>query len=178
MKKRPLPLSKVYTLLGSGPVIMVTTSMNGRANVMTAAWHTMIDFAPPIVGCVIGDQSLTYDILRKTKECVINVPTVGLAKQTVGCGSTSGRKTDKFRKYRLTPVKASRVSAPLIKECYAAFECRVKDASLAEKYNLFILEVLKAWIDPSVKHPETIHHLGKDRFMVAGRTISVKPKTP
>jgi flavin reductase (DIM6/NTAB) family NADH-FMN oxidoreductase RutF len=177
MKKRPLPLSKVYTLLGSGPVIMVTTSRNGRANVMTAAWHTMIDFAPPIVGVVIGEGSLTFDMLRKTHECVINVPTVDCAEQAVCCGSTTGRKTDKFEKYRLTPVKASRVSAPLIKECYAAFECRVKDQSLAKKYNLFILEVLKAWVDPSVKHPETIHHLGKDRFMVAGRTISVKPET-
>jgi len=38
---------------------------------------------------------------------------------------------------------------------------------------LFILEVVKAWIDPSPKNPKTIHHLGRGHFMVAGRTITL-----
>jgi flavin reductase (DIM6/NTAB) family NADH-FMN oxidoreductase RutF len=94
----------------------------------------------------------------------------------VGCGNTSGRRTDKFKKFRLTPVAASRVKAPLIRECYANLECEVVDMRMAAKYNIFILEVLKAWIDPSKKNPRTMHHCGKGTFMVAGRTITLPSK--
>jgi flavin reductase (DIM6/NTAB) family NADH-FMN oxidoreductase RutF len=171
MAKRTYPLSRVYRLLEPGPVVMVTTACAGRANVMTMSWHTMIDFEPPIVGCVISEQNYTFGALKATKECVINIPTVELAAKAVGCGNTSGRRVDKFAAFHLTPVAASRVRAPLIGECYANLECRVVDARMARKYNLFILEVLKAWIDPSRKRPRTIHHLGGGAFMVAGRTI-------
>ena len=171
--KRTFPLSKVYGLLEPGPVVIVTTARKGRANAMTQSWHTMIDFEPPIVGCVISNRNHTFGTLKATKECVINIPTVELAAQTVGCGNTSGRSLDKFEAFHLTPMRAARVQAPLIAECYANLECRVVDASMVTRYNLFILEVLKAWIDPSRKPPRTIHHLGRGSFMVAGRTIKL-----
>jgi flavin reductase (DIM6/NTAB) family NADH-FMN oxidoreductase RutF len=65
------------------------------------------------------------------------------------------------------------VKAPLIAECFANLECRVIDAKLATKYNLFILEVVKAWIDRSQKHPRTIHHEGYGKFVVDGETIKL-----
>ena len=169
--KKSLPLSQVYRLLEPGPVVMVTTARNGRANIMTMSWHMMMDFEPPIVGCVISNRNYSFRILKKTGECVINIPTLELAAKTVRVGNTSGRKIDKFKAFRLTPVAASRVKAPLIDECYANLECQVVDARLADQYNLFILRVLKAWIDPSKKNPRTIHHRGRGVFMVAGRTI-------
>jgi flavin reductase (DIM6/NTAB) family NADH-FMN oxidoreductase RutF len=107
---------------------------------------------------------------------VINIPTVELAAKAVRCGNTSGRTVDKFKMFHLTPAVASRVKAPLIGECYANLECKVVDARMAIEYNLFILEVLKAWINPSRKHPRTIHHLGRGFFMVAGRTIKLPSK--
>jgi len=125
---------------------------------------------------VVSNRNFSFEALRETKECVINIPTVEIAKQTVGCGNTSGRTVDKFKKFRLTPVAASRVAPPLIDECYANLECKVTDARWADEYNIFVLEVLKAWIDPSRKRPRTIHHLGWGRFMVAGRTIQVPSK--
>lgn len=171
--KKPYALSKVYQLLETGPVVLVTTSARGKANVMALAWHTMMDFNPPLVGFVLGEQSLSFRTLRATGECVINIPTVELAKKVVGSGNTSGRDTDKFAKFGLTAANASRVKPPLVEECYASFECKVVDARLAKKYNFFILRVLKAWVDPSVKDPKTLHHRGGDAFMVAGRTIRV-----
>jgi len=176
MKKTSLPLSQVYRLLEPGPVVLVTSARGGRANVMTMSWHMMVDFEPPIVACVISNRGYTFGILRETKECVINIPTVDLAKKVVGCGNISGREVDKFKKFRLTPAPAARVSAPLISECYANLECKVIDASMAGKYNLFILEVTKAWIDRSKKHPRTIHHCGQGVFMVAGRIIKLPSK--
>src|ERR1019366_9544610 len=155
---------------------MITTAQNGRADIMTSSWHTMIDFEPPIVGCVISNRDYTFGILQATRECVINIPTVELAAKAVRCGNPLGRTVDKFKMFQLTPAVASRVKAPLIGECYANLECKVVDARMTAKYNLFILEVLKAWIDPTRKHPRTIHHLGRGVFMVAGKTIQFPSK--
>jgi len=44
---------------------------------------------------------------------------------------------------------------------------------MAQRYNFFVLEVLKAWIDPARKRPRTLHHLGQGRFVVDGRTITL-----
>src|SRR5574340_676694 len=145
MKKKPLSLSHVYRLLEPGPVVLLTTAGATRPNVMPMSWHMMIDFEPPLVGCVVSNRDYIYDILRKTKECVINIPTVELAKQVTGCGNTSGRNIDKFRKFGLTPSTASQVSAPLIDECFANLECKVVDTEMVNKYNIFILKVVKAW---------------------------------
>jgi flavin reductase (DIM6/NTAB) family NADH-FMN oxidoreductase RutF len=136
----------------------------------------MMEFEPPTVGCVISGRNFTFETLKSTKECVIGIPTVELAAKVVACGNTSGRSVDKFSAFGLTAVPSSLIAPPLIGECYANLECRVIDASMVRKYNFFILEVLKAWIDPARKAPRTIHHLGKGAFMVAGRTIRLPSK--
>ncbi|MCX5922097.1 MAG: flavin reductase family protein [Candidatus Dependentiae bacterium] len=173
MKKKDLPLSKVYQLLESGPVIMVTTSDEGKANIMTMSWHMMVDFEPPLIAIVMSDQNYSFAALKKTKECVINIPTVELAKQVVGVGNTTGSRTDKFKKFNLTQTPASKVQAPLIDECYANLECQVIDTKMATKYNIFILKVVKAWISTSKKRPLTIHHCGNGIFNVDGKVIKL-----
>ena len=176
MTKKSLPLSRVYRLLEPGPVVLLTTAEKGRSNIMTMSWHTMMEFEPPLVGCVISNRNHSFGALKATKECVINIPTVALAAQVVGCGNTSGRKVDKFKHFGLTPAAGARVKAPLIDECYAALECKIVDAKLVPTYCFFILEVLKAWIEPSIKHPRTMHHLGRGAFMLAGETIKLPSK--
>jgi flavin reductase (DIM6/NTAB) family NADH-FMN oxidoreductase RutF len=177
MSKKPFPLSRVHRLLGSGPVVMVTTAGAGRPNVMSMAWHTMMDFDPPLIGCVIDRRSLTFGTLTVTKECVINIPTVELAAKVMGCGRTSGRRIDKFKIFGLTPLPAAKVAPPLIRECYANVECTVVDtrleARMAAKYNFFILKAVKAWIDRGTKKPVTLHHLGGRTFMAAGKTVTL-----
>jgi flavin reductase (DIM6/NTAB) family NADH-FMN oxidoreductase RutF len=136
----------------------------------------MMEFEPPLVGCVISNRNFTFETLERTKECVICIPTVELAEKVVGCGNVSGRSVDKFKKFGLTTMEASLVKAPLIEECYANLECLAVDTTMSEQYNFFILEVCKAWINPSLKHPQTIHHLGWGAFMVAGETIKLPSK--
>ena len=176
MAKRSLPLAKVYSLLEPGPVVLVSTARKGKANIMTMSWHTMMEFEPPLIGCVISGRDYTFDILRATRECVLNIPTVELADQVVGCGNTSGRNVDKFEHFQLTPAPASCVGAPLIAECYANLECRVADTRLMNRYNFFVLEVLKAWTDTAINEPRTLHHRGRGIFMVAGETIKLASK--
>ena len=174
MAKKSFPLAKVYTLLEPGPVTLVTTSRNGKPNVMTMSWQTMLDFEPPLVSCVISNRNYSYETLRKTKECVICIPTVEISEKVVGCGNTSGADTNKFQKLGLTPLPASQVQAPLIAECFANLECKVTDTRMVNKYCMFVMEVVQAWIDPAVKAPQTIHHLGLGNFAVDGEKIKLK----
>jgi flavin reductase (DIM6/NTAB) family NADH-FMN oxidoreductase RutF len=176
MNKKPFPLSEVYGLLEAGPVVLLTTTWNGQRNVMTMSWHTMMEFEPPLIGCVISANDYTFHMLKGSKECVIAIPTVELCDEVVQIGNTSGREMDKFETFKLTAVDASKIKAPLIAECYANLECRLVDLDMIDKYNFFVLEVVKAWIDPAKKNPHTIHHLGKGVFMVSGRKIKLPSK--
>lgn len=175
---KDLPLSKVYQLLEPGPVVLLTTAYKGRANVMTMSWHMMVEFEPPLIACVVSSADHSFAALRATKECVIAIPALGLAPKVVKIGNCSGRDVDKFESFGLTPVVAERVAAPLVAECFANFECKVADTRLVNKYNLFVLEVLKAWSDPAQKNPKTIHHHGNGRFAVDGEMIKLKSRMP
>ena len=96
------------------------------------------------------------------------------ANVVVGVGNTTGEKIDKFAKFKLTRVDAEKVEAPLIKECYANFECKVIDATLVQKYSFFIMEIVKAHVAVSPKVPRTIHYRGDGQFMVSGREVSFR----
>ncbi len=173
---KELPLSKVYQLLEPGPVVLLTTARNGRANVMTMSWHMMIEFEPPQIACVVSNANYSFAAPTATGECVIAIPARKLAAKVVKVGNSSGRDLDKFAAFALTKVPAARVKPPLVGECFANLECQVTDKRLVNKYNLFILEVLKAWIDPAQKNPKTIHHCGYGTFVVDGPTIKLKSR--
>jgi flavin reductase (DIM6/NTAB) family NADH-FMN oxidoreductase RutF len=175
---KDLPLSKVYQLLEPGPVVLLTTASKGRANVMAMSWHMMIEFTPPLIACVVSGGDYSFAALRATKECVIAIPPLELARKVVGIGNCSGRDVDKFKKFALTPMPAARVAPPLVAECFANLECKVIDTRMVNRYNLFILETLKAWSDPAQKHPKTIHHRGYGKFAVDGEIIKLKSKMP
>jgi flavin reductase (DIM6/NTAB) family NADH-FMN oxidoreductase RutF len=171
---KELSLSKVYQLIEPGPVVLLTTASNGKANVMVMSWHMMVEFEPPLMACIVSSANYSIAALRETQECVIGIPSLELAPVVVQVGNSSGRELDKFAAFGLTPLPAECVSPPLVAECFANLECKVTDTSLMNKYNLFILEVLKAWIDPARTASKTIHHLGYGIFVVDGETITLK----
>ncbi len=176
MDKRSCPLSEVYGLLEPGPMLLLTTAHKGKSNVMAMSWHTMMEFEPPLVGCVVSGHDFSFAALKATRQCVLNIPTAELKDKVVACGNSSGRSVDKFALVGLTPLPARTVGAPLIAECYASLECRVIDTRLMNRYNFFVLEVQQAWIDPACKNPRTLHHRGRGAFMVAGETIKLPSK--
>ncbi|GAB2179810.1 flavin reductase family protein [Denitratisoma sp. agr-D3] len=176
MVKKPFPLSKVYRLLEPGPVILVTTAHGGKSNVMPLSWHLMMEFEPPLVGMLMSGRNYSFELLSASRECVINIPTVELAKAVVACGNCSGRRKDKFAAFGLTPVQVDGVKPPLIAECYASLACRIADTRMVNKYNLFVLEVTQAWKASGLKAPRTLHHEGMGTFMVAGERIKLPSK--
>ncbi len=120
----------------------------------------------------------SFAALRSMKQCLIAIPSHELARKVVGIGNCSGRNVDKFKKFGLTAVSAKQVAAPLVAECFANLECKVVNTRLVGEYNLFILEVVKAWIDPAQKNPKTIHHHGYGEFIVDGKTIKLPSRMP
>src|SRR6185369_17416828 len=105
MTKKAFPLSKVYCLIESGPVVLVTTAGEQWPDIMAMSWHTMMEFEPPMVGCVISNRNFSFDLLLRNRECVINIPTVDLAEKVVGCGNVSGRSVDKFKMFGFTAAE-------------------------------------------------------------------------
>ena len=171
-RKRDFPVSEVRRYLEPGPIVLVSSRWRRETNIMTMGWQTVMEFTPSLVGCVIAENSHSFELIRKSRECVINLPTTALTDTVVKIGNCSGADIDKFRAFGLTAGKARDVQAPLIRECHANFECRLHDDALVRRYNFFIFEVVRAHVAALPKHPKTLHYTGNGVFMVAGRVIS------
>jgi flavin reductase (DIM6/NTAB) family NADH-FMN oxidoreductase RutF len=175
-QKADFPVTQVRKYLEPGPIVLVSARWKDQTNIMTMGWHSVIEFSPSLVGCVISEANHSYEMIRKSKECVINIPTVEMIDKIIGIGTTAGLAIDKFKKFDLTAQEVEKVNAPMIRECYANFECRVSDTSLLRKYNFFILEVVKAHVARSPKLPTTVHYRGDGLFMVSGKYLSYPGK--
>jgi flavin reductase (DIM6/NTAB) family NADH-FMN oxidoreductase RutF len=167
-RKTDYPVEKIRRFLEPGPVVLVSSAHKGRANIMTMAWHMVMEFQPSLVGCCISQANHSFELVRRSRQCVINLPTVDLASTVVRIGNSSGRDIDKFAAFGLTAERAAQVDAPLIAECYANFECRLVDTSWVKKYNVFVFEVAKAHVATAPKTPKTIHYRGDGEFMISG----------
>jgi flavin reductase (DIM6/NTAB) family NADH-FMN oxidoreductase RutF len=166
--KKDFPTHNVRRFLEPGPIVLVSSAHRDQTNIMTMGWHMVMEFSPSLVTCLISGANHSFEMIRKSRQCVINLPTVELAEIVVKIGNCSGRDVDKFGEFGLTPKPGTHVRAPLIGECYANFECRLADAGWVKKYNLFVFEVVKAHVAASPKFPRTIHYRGDGEFMISG----------
>lgn len=168
---RELKLSKAFTLMEPGPVILVTTHDGKKDNIMTISWTMVIDFTP-VFAITTGEWNHSFAALRKRKECVIAIPTVDMLDKIVNIGTCSGADTDKFAKFKLTPVQGKIVKPPLIKECLANMECKVID--IIKKHNIVVLKAVAAYVDTARKEKRTVHAVGDGTFIVDGRKFDRK----
>ena len=170
---RAMKLGKAFTLLEPGPVVLITTNDGTGNNIMTISWTMVVDFTP-MFAITTGPWNSSYAALRKTRQCVIAIPTVDMIDKVVGIGTCSGADlvkagTGKFEKFGLTPLKAKKVRAPLIKECLANIECKVVD--IVGKQNIVVLQGVAAYYDQSRKERRTIHAIGDGTFVADGRKL-------
>jgi flavin reductase (DIM6/NTAB) family NADH-FMN oxidoreductase RutF len=173
-RKKSFPVSKVRRFLEPGPVVLVSSAYKGERDVMTMGWHMVMSDEPSLVGCFIWDQNHSHWLIRRSRQCVINLPTFDMIEAVIGVGNTHGPGVDKFDRFKLTPAAASEVDAPMVAECYANFECRLVDASLIKRYSLFVFEVVKARVATSPKYPTTVHYRGDGVFMISGTNRSYR----
>lgn len=161
----PLPLNKAFTLIEPGPVVLVTTRDGERDNVMTITWTMVMDFSPRFA-ITTGPWNHSWIALRKTGECVLAIPTADMIDTAVGIGMCSGSDTNKFERFGLERLPASKVKAPLIAQCLANIECRVVE--IVEPHGIVILDGIAAWHDPARQERRMLHAVGDGTFMADG----------
>jgi len=173
-KKTAFPVDQARTYLEPGPIVLVSSQYGQKKNVMTMGWYTVMEFNPSLVGCMITAANDSFELIRKSGCCVINLPTYSMIETIIGIGNDHGSSVDKFKKYQLKYSDAHTVAAPVLDDCYANFECRLYDKKLLNTYNFFIFEVTYAAVAKSPKYPQTAHYRGSGLFMVSGETASYK----
>lgn len=166
-----MQISKAFTLMEPGPVVLITTDDGKKHNIMTISWTMVMDFTP-IFAITTGPWNHSFAALEKKKECVIAIPAVDMLDKVIGIGTCSGKETDKFEKFALTPVKGKYVQAPLIEECLANIECKVTD--IIKKHNIVVLEGVAAYYNSTRKEKRTFHAVGDGTFVVDGLKLDRK----
>ena len=171
-RKLDYPVAEVRRFLEPGPVVLVSSAWKGQRNVMTLGWHMVLEFTPSLLGTMISSGNHSFELIRRSRQCVVNLPTADLLDTVVGIGNCSGAEVDKFERFGLETSPASVVAAPLLAQCPASFECRLHDASQVKRHGLFIWEVVKAHVANVPKLPKTLHYRGDGRFMRSGAEVS------
>jgi flavin reductase (DIM6/NTAB) family NADH-FMN oxidoreductase RutF len=193
----PYPPSKVYRLIEPGPVLLVSTGPPTKSkskpqrdansndiNVMTMGFHMMVQHSgPPLIAACIGSWDATYARLQATRECVLAVPSVEMAETVVDIGNCSMDDLEsaqgpgnKFEKFGLEALPAAKVGAPLVggEHVIGNVECVVEYDGMVDRYNLWVLRVVKAWVNEGKKLEEggrMFHHRGDGTFSVDGEEV-------
>lgn len=139
---------KAGNMLNPVPAVMVSVSDgNGKNNIITVAWAGTICTNPPMLSISVRPERYSYEMIKSTKEFVVNLTTKDLVRACDYCGVTSGRDVDKFEKMKLTPIKLPNVSVPGIKESPVNIECRVKKIEELGSHTMFIANVVGVTVD-------------------------------
>jgi flavin reductase (DIM6/NTAB) family NADH-FMN oxidoreductase RutF len=147
-RKMPKKLTEPQTMLIPMPVVMVSCQRKGqRPNIITIAWSGIACSEPPMITAAIRKGRFSHGIISESKEFVVNIITENLLSQTDYCGIKSGKSVDKFKETKLTPIKGTKVDAPLIKECPINLECTVRNVVSLGSHDLFIGEIVATHID-------------------------------
>lgn len=132
------------------PAVMISCALAGeRPNIITVAWTGTVCSSPAMVSISVRPERHSYHMIRESGEFVINLTTEELVRAADYCGVRSGRDVDKFEEMRLTPLKASRVAAPLIGESPVNIECRVEQVLGLGSHHMFLASVLAVDVDES-----------------------------
>lgn len=145
--KREVEIKKGLRLLPIRPVYLASMAHGGKKNIITVGMFAFFSGKPSLVGIGISPKRYSYELIRQSGEFVVNVPTKKLMKAVSICGGKSGRDIDKFEAAKLKPVKGTRVSAPLIKECPVNIECKVVHEVEIGDHVWFIGEVVATHAD-------------------------------
>ena len=150
---------KPGTMLYPVPAVLITSSFQGRDNVCTVSWVGTVCTEPPMIGISLRPERYTYELIKKSKEFVVNIPDKKLVKAVDFCGVRSGKKYDKFAIAHLTRLPAEKVKAPLIEECPISIECKVIKILNLGSHHQFIGKVLLVHVNDTLLDKRGALHL-------------------
>jgi flavin reductase (DIM6/NTAB) family NADH-FMN oxidoreductase RutF len=181
-EKINVEFSSAYRLLHPMHTVLVScVGKTGKPNVLPLAWAMPTSHDPPLVAISMGLNRYSHALIEETLEFVINLPTVDIVNETLACGRTSGKTSDKFSETGLTPLPAKKVKAPIIKECVAHLECKLHSQLKTGDHTVFVGEIIEAYADEGVftdkyniEKARMLYHLGGNVFA----TLDLKVYTP
>ena len=180
MMRKEVDLSLATRLINHGPVVLVSSLCDGKANVTPVAWTMPISKKPPMGALEIGQSHFIFDCIMKTKDFCVNTPSVDMAEKLVKCGSVSGRDIDKVAEFGLSLSGAKTVTSPALADAPAVLECvLVEDEHLIKEYNIIPAEVKYAEAEEGAftdhwdfsKGVKTLHHLGNKTFCIPENNV-------
>ncbi len=136
------------------PAVLVTCTDGDVTDVVTVAWTGIVCTHPPMTYISLRPERYSYDIIKRSREFVINLPPAKLVKELDLCGMKSGRNLDKFAACNLTPTPAAQVSAPLLKEAPLSLECQVKQVLELGSHHMFLAQVVSVDADEALFNTE------------------------
>lgn len=137
--------------------------IKGKSNIIAVSFCMPVSKEPPLIACAIGKNSYSYELIKSNQEFIVNIPPAGLKPKIYYCGFHSGHQVDKFKETGLTPQPARQVKAPIIDECVAYMECKVRQEIETGDKNLFLGEVIEAYADEAlVKEERSVEYAHGD----------------
>ena len=172
-KYKKTDLSRCLLFIEPGPVVLVSSYNleTQQPNLMTISWTIALDFNHHIALCT-GPWNYSFDLIMKTKECVVAIPPASMAETVIKIGDISGKDCDKFEKFGIKQLEAEKTDAPLIDGCVANLECKVVD--FVKKYGLIILEVVNVWENEELKDEKLFHAYGDGKFVKDGEKMDLR----
>lgn len=154
---------KPGTVLYPVPVVMVSCGNleQNQTNIVTVAWTGTINSDPAMTYISLRPSRYSYDIIKQSKEFVINLVSKKLAFACDYCGVKSGRDLDKFSEMHLTAVKGQKISAPIIYESPINIECQVKDIIPLGTHDMFLAEVVNVSVSEEYLDQNGKFHFNK-----------------
>jgi len=182
-QKVSVDLSSAHRLLHPRNVVLVSCiDQLGKTNIITLAWSMPTSFDPPMLVISVKRRRYSHKLIRETGEFVVNIPTMDIVKETLFCGRKTGRTHDKFKEACLTQMPAKMVKPPIIKECVAHLECKLRRKITTGDHTLFVGEILAAYANEGVfngtfnlKKVKLVYHAGEDDFVTLAPEI-ITPK--
>lgn len=137
------------TALVPTPVVLLSCKgKTGKPNLITLAWAGVCCSEPPVIGVAIRPRNRwSYHLVKESGEFVANIPTEKIVRKVDFCGTVSGKDHDKFKEAGLTPIPATKVKSPLVKECPVNMECKVIQVIPLGTHDLFLGQVLEVHVD-------------------------------
>ncbi len=132
------------------PAMVSLKTNNGKGNIITVAWTGITNTMPPKTYISVRPSRYSYDFIMQNREFVINLTTEELAKTADLCGIYTGKKIDKFKKYGLTPIPATKIDCPMIAESPMSFECKVTDVIPLGSHTMFLADILCVNVDENL----------------------------
>ncbi|MCJ7424841.1 flavin reductase family protein [Candidatus Bathyarchaeota archaeon] len=170
--KTKVAAQSAYRLLHPMHTVLVSCiGKVGKPNIITLAWAMPTSINPPLVAVSIAPRRHSYNLIKETGEFVVNIPTMGILKETLVCGRVSGRDHDKFEETGFTALPAKKVRPPAIGECVAHLECKLHSEFITGDHTVFVGEIVEAYANEGVfteeydlEKAKMIFHLGANDF--------------